>query len=279
MNTVDAYLNALKSPFQVADVPDLSGLAKTGPKVLLFSPHPDDEVIVGALPLRIRRELKAHVINVAVTLGSDPERRDARRNELKRACAIVDFDLHELGYIGVTSDTRVQEPKDGRPTTWQIWCKEVVELIYLHKPNAIFLPHEHDGHPAHEGTYRLVMDALNAVENGLPRPHLFKTEFWHPNTYPNLMIESSKGDLALLLKALAEHRGEIERNPYHLRLPAWMMDNTRRGAERIQTYGAPAPDFAFSTLYHHILPDESSANPKLIGHNDAIDSLFKSSSN
>ena len=93
------------------------------------------------------------------------------------------------------------------------------------------------------------------------------------------MIESSKGDLALLLKALAEHRGEIERNPYHLRLPAWMMDNTRRGAERIQTYGAPAPDFAFSTLYHHILPDESSANPKLIGHNDAIDSLFKSSSN
>jgi len=25
--------------------------------------------------------------------------------------------------------------------------------------------------------------------------------------------------------------GEVRRNPYHARLPAWMMDNVRRGAE------------------------------------------------
>jgi hypothetical protein len=45
------------------------------------------------------------------------------------------------------------------------------------------------------------------------------------------------------------HRGEIERNPYHLRLPAWMMDNVRRGSEIIQNKETSTPDFAFGSLY------------------------------
>ena len=32
-------------------------VAADAPKVLVFSPHPDDESIIGALPLRLRREL------------------------------------------------------------------------------------------------------------------------------------------------------------------------------------------------------------------------------
>jgi hypothetical protein len=31
------------------------------PKVLLLSPHPDDECIIGALPLRLQREMKMKV--------------------------------------------------------------------------------------------------------------------------------------------------------------------------------------------------------------------------
>src|ERR1051325_579158 len=41
------------------------------PKVLVFSPHPDDEVIIGGLALRLLREAKWNVINVAVTQGSN----------------------------------------------------------------------------------------------------------------------------------------------------------------------------------------------------------------
>jgi LmbE family N-acetylglucosaminyl deacetylase len=37
---------------------------------LIFSPHPDDECIIGGLALRLLREAKWNVINVAVTLGS-----------------------------------------------------------------------------------------------------------------------------------------------------------------------------------------------------------------
>ena len=35
---------------------DQPPLAANAPKVLLFSPHPDDECIGGTLPLRLRRE-------------------------------------------------------------------------------------------------------------------------------------------------------------------------------------------------------------------------------
>ena len=50
-----------------------------GAPILLFSPHPDDECLTGALPLRFRRESGRLVVNVAVTLGSRPERQAARR--------------------------------------------------------------------------------------------------------------------------------------------------------------------------------------------------------
>ncbi len=48
------------------------------PKALIFSPHPDDECIVGGLALRLLREAKWNVINVAVTLGGKIARRTER---------------------------------------------------------------------------------------------------------------------------------------------------------------------------------------------------------
>jgi hypothetical protein len=48
---------------------------------------------------------------------------------------------------------------------------------------------------------------------------------------------------------LSFHVEEVKRNPYHLRLPAWLMDNVRRGAELVGGQGGAAPDFIFATLY------------------------------
>jgi hypothetical protein len=38
--------------------PDRPLVAADAPKALIFAPHPDDEVIIGGLPLRLLRELK-----------------------------------------------------------------------------------------------------------------------------------------------------------------------------------------------------------------------------
>jgi hypothetical protein len=76
-----------------------------------------------------------------------------------------------------------------------------------------------------------------------------ETEFWRPMESPNLMVEINASELGDLMTALTFHVGEVKRNPYHLTLPAWMVDNVRRGSEWIAGQGGAAPDFVFATLY------------------------------
>jgi hypothetical protein len=72
-------------------------------------------------------------------------------------------------------------------------------------------------------------------------------------------VEISAADLADLIAATSFHVGEVQRNPYHLSLPAWLMDNVRRGAELVGGQGGAAPQFTFAALYrrrkwaHHTL--------------------------
>src|SRR3982751_3697005 len=65
------------------------------PRVLIFSPHPDDECIIGGLALRLQREAGFRVVNVAVTQGSNKARQAERWEELRGACDYLDFELVE----------------------------------------------------------------------------------------------------------------------------------------------------------------------------------------
>ena len=78
---------------------------------------------------------------------------------------------------------------------------------------------------------------------------VIETEFWGAMDDPNLMVEADAETLADLVAALSLHTGEVARNPYHLSLPAWMMDNVRRGGEVVGGQGGAVPDFTFATLY------------------------------
>lgn len=212
-------------------------------KALIFSPHPDDECIVGGLALRLLREAKWNVINVAVTLGSKPERRVARLRELKDACDFLGFDLASANRVDLRPVTR----RENRPY-WQKMVRNTARLLSLTRPRVIFIPHTGDGQLTHVGTHLLVMDALRALPAAF-RCYVVETEFWAPLAEPNLLVESSVADVADLVAALACHVGEVRRNPYHARLPAWLMDNVRRGAEHVGGQGGAAPDFTFGTIY------------------------------
>jgi LmbE family N-acetylglucosaminyl deacetylase len=216
---------------------------RSSPNVLIFSPHPDDECITGGLALRLSREAKWNVINVAVTLGGKRERRAARLHELKNACKFLGFDLIVAGLEKINLETRKKNPAQ-----WQSAVGTIAKILAAQEPRVIFLPHENDGHPAHIGTHCLVLDALKK----LPRDFacfVVETEFWGQMANPNLLIEIGAGDLADLIAALSFHVGEVKRNPYHARLPAWMMDNVRRGAEIVGGAGSVPPDFTFGTIY------------------------------
>jgi len=216
------------------------------PKALIFSPHPDDEVIIGGLPLRLRREVEMNVINVAVTQGSDKARQAERWKELTACCDYVGFGLvatSENGLEGVNMKTRTHEPEP-----WAAKVDRIAAIMREHKPRVIFFPHDDDWNSSHIGTHHLVVDALGRLGAEFSC-HTVETEFWGAMDTPNLMVESSEKDLVDLLTALSFHVGEVRRNPYHVRMPAWMIDNVRRGSELVGGQGGAAPNFAFATLY------------------------------
>jgi LmbE family N-acetylglucosaminyl deacetylase len=221
-------------------------LLSDAPVAMIFSPHPDDECIIGGLALRLMREADFRVVNVAVTLGSNKDRQQPRLQELKNACGWLGFDLEQTAPNGlekITPKARANEPEH-----WTNAVKIIAASLAKNQPRVILFPHELDWNGTHIGTHFLVMDALKTMPAGF-QTTLVETEFWGQMPSPNLMVESSVDDVADLLAALSFHVEEVKRNPYHLRMPAWLQDNVRRGAELVGGQGGAAPDFMFATLY------------------------------
>ncbi|MSU34504.1 MAG: PIG-L family deacetylase [Pedosphaera sp.] len=218
------------------------------PIALIFSPHPDDECIIGGLALRLLRECGWNVINVAVTQGSARARQAERFQELRNACRFLGFSLLATAPNGLEKVNPKTRKSEG--ATWEGMVDGVAGILRMQRPRVIFFPHELDWNSTHIGVHFLVMDALRAV--GEPRTvHLVETEYWGQMADPNLMVESGAGDVSDLVTGLSFHVGEVKRNPFHLLLPAWMQDNVRRGSELVGGQGEAAPDYSFATLYRH----------------------------
>jgi LmbE family N-acetylglucosaminyl deacetylase len=220
--------------------------AVDAPIALIFSPHPDDECIIGALALRLLREARVKVVNVAVTLGSKKERRAERLAEVEDACRYLGFDLIKTrpnGLENINVKGREQEP-----ALWNESVQLIMRILKEQQPQVIFFPHEFDWNSTHIGTHFLVLDALNNLGSNF-ETFIVETEFWGQMQTPNLMVESSPADVADMVAGISFHIGEVQRNPYHLFLPSWMHDNVRRGTEIVGGQGTAAPDFVFATLY------------------------------
>lgn len=218
---------------------------ESAPRVLVFSPHPDDECIIGALPLRFLRQSCWQVTNVAVTQGSKKERQAERLKELEAACRFIGFGLITIGENGlerVNTKTREQDP-----AFWSASVRIIADILKRTSPRVIFFPHEQDWNSSHIGTHYLVTDALKLLGNF--SCITVETEYWGQNNQPNLMVQSSAEDVAEMVAGTSFHVGEVTRNPFHLFLPAWMQENVRRGSELVGGQGQAAPDWTFATLY------------------------------
>jgi LmbE family N-acetylglucosaminyl deacetylase len=210
---------------------DQTEVGESNSKVLLFSPHPDDECITGLLPLRLMREAGKRIINIPVTFGSNIERQAGRAAELGNAC----------GYLG-------WEIAGGKEDFGSLEVSDVVSVLEKLQPEIIFMPHSDDWNSRHISTHFLVLGALKQMDSSFSCA-VVETEFWGAMDDPNLMVEADAQTVADLVAATSLHVEEVARNPYHLLLPAWMQDNVRRGGELVGGQGGAVPDFSFATLY------------------------------
>ncbi|MCG2659743.1 MAG: PIG-L family deacetylase, partial [Kiritimatiellae bacterium] len=229
-----------------------------------------------ALPLRLLRERKLNVINVAVTQGSRKDRQDERLAELRQACNYLGWGVLQTAERGLEKINL--ENREQKPAVWAEMVGVVAEILRKKQPRLIFVPHEKDWNSTHVGTHYLVNDALKTMEESFCCG-VCETEFWAPMGNPNLMIESSVADVTDLVTAFSFHVGEVKRTPCHLRLPAWMQDNVRRGGELMSGQGGAAPDYCFATMYRfrnwaHGQFEEIHKAGKQISCNDSLEDLF-----
>lgn len=236
----DAFTEAQDQPFSVPVDGRVQPVHDGRPLALIFAPHPDDESITGLLPLRLQLQANWQVAVVPVTHGSDPLRQEQRHAELHAACALLGWGLLE------SPAASGAEPRPAHQ------IDTVLSLLKIHRPDLVVFPHEADWNLRHIATHRLLSAALSQMPDAFSC-HVVETEYWRAMDDPNLMVQASPELLAQLIAATACHKGEVSRNPYHLLLPAWMMDNVRRGAELISGQGGSAPDYTFATLYRHSL--------------------------
>jgi N-acetylglucosamine malate deacetylase 1 len=145
------------------------------PVALIFSPHPDDEVIIGGLALRLLREAKWNVINVAVTQGSNKARQAGRWEELKACCNCIGFGLVQTAPGGLEKVNAATREKD--PAHWAASVKVIADILAKHRPKVILFPHDTDWNSSHIGTHHLVMDALRSLPADF-QTWAVETEFW-----------------------------------------------------------------------------------------------------
>jgi len=253
----------LAAPQPFAEAVSPSFVPEAENLVILCSPHPDDESLTGALPLRLRREAGARVLNLAMSLGSLKQRRAERWSELVAACSALDFDCLPLRH---PPDFELKAGEVG--SGWQTVVDWLADFFAQQRPQVVLLPHAGDAHPAHSATHRLVTAALARCTATSPLTvKAVESGYWSAVPEPNILVGLSPDDVARLLAALTCHRGEIRRNPYHLTWPARLMDAVRRGSELVGVAGGGRPDVLFAELYRLTVWSHGQPQPALFPKN------------
>lgn len=187
--------------------------------VLVFSPHPDDDVL-GCGGSIIRHTESNHLVTVVyMTSGeagnirySKVELARIRENEARQASALlgtgeVVFLHNEDGYLTYNKETLIP----------------VINLIRSKQPDVVYVPHRSDGHKDHIATNEIVLEAIERAKSQFlqdvtGRPWLVKDvlcyEVWTPLqniTY----VEDITPHMPRKLAALAVHQSQIENRDYH----------------------------------------------------------------
>lgn len=188
-------------------------------KVLVFAPHPDDDVLGCGGSILKHGELGHLVTVVYMTSGeagnirySKVELARLREDEARRASLLlgtrqVVFLRNEDGYLTYNKNTLIQ----------------VADLIRMKEPDIIYVPHKNDGHKDHITTNEIVLEAIERaktpfLQDVAGKPWLVKDvycyEVWTPLqniTY----VEDITAHIKTKLEALAVHQSQIENRDYH----------------------------------------------------------------
>ena len=146
-------------------------VTKRPKKVLVFAPHPDDDVI-GCGGSIAKHTKNGHEVSVVYMTSGDASGKMQNLNEI--ALKREEEALNSARVLGVKTLYFLRNP-DGYLTNDFKSLSILIDLIRKEQPDIAYLPHHVDGHKDHIITHELVVKALRkASRSG------FQLGQWHP---------------------------------------------------------------------------------------------------
>jgi N-acetylglucosamine malate deacetylase 1 len=181
--------------------------------VLVFAPHPDDDLIGcgGSIAKHLASHRTVRVVYMTSgnagsrvidkdSLGAIREEEAARAADVLGVSELV-FLRHDDGYLKDTPDL----------------AAHMINLVREYRPEYVYLPHADDGHPDHQETHRLVVKALAQAAGpwfqgtkGEPWsvPTVLAYEVWTPLRHVSY-LEDITDVAAVLREALECHKSQL----------------------------------------------------------------------
>jgi LmbE family N-acetylglucosaminyl deacetylase len=187
-------------------------------KVMVFAPHPDDELVGcgGSIAKHVKLGNNVHVVYMTSGDAGNMKYKKEELASIREAEA-----LRGLNIIGV-KNSHFLRSKDGYLEVSPAELIKVVELIRIYKPDIVYLPHADEAHQDHKVTNDLVLKAINKArgnwfQEAKGEPWTVKTIFAY-EVYPLQKTVNYCEDVTefmdLKYKALKEHKTQIESVAY-----------------------------------------------------------------
>jgi LmbE family N-acetylglucosaminyl deacetylase len=177
-------------------------------KVLVLSPHPDDEVLgcggtIGKHTARGDRVVAVFLTSGELGLKRLPREKawQIREAEARKAAKILK--LATLEFLHLPDWTLCEHVGKGAGRLQPILKREAPQLIYL--------PHPREWHPDHQAALPILRAALRGAE--IRQPELRGFEVWTPLAEHD-HVEDITAVMALKLRALRAHRSQLSEFDY-----------------------------------------------------------------
>ncbi len=189
-------------------------------KVMVFAPHPDDDVF------GCGGSIAKHTKNgdlVLVTYMTSGDAGSLKYNKAELA-ALREREAGDAAYtLGVSRDNLIflRNP-DGYLEYSQKNLVSVIELIRQCQPHIVYLPHKDDGHKDHQKTYEIVAESIMRAagpwfQECRGQPWSVTTalcyEFWTPLQEVSF-TEDISDFIDMKVTALRQHESQIADIPY-----------------------------------------------------------------
>ena len=161
-----------------------------GRSAVVFAPHQDDESLGCGGTIIRKREAGAPVGIVFMTDGAashrqflgEDEIRGTREEEALRAAEKLGVDESDVRFLGYP-DGRLGDCHD-------LAVRRVREILERARPEEVFIPFRNDGTADHEATYRIVVEALEALPGAVD---VYEYPVWFWNQWPWVSLQFGFG--------------------------------------------------------------------------------------